>query len=211
MVSSLLPLHKLWVILTLRGQCCFCAGGSAISSTSLSITSDDCWWSLEVLGGPRTTTADLIFLADVFCLASCFHTESFARCSAQVALFFFAYFLHPYCRQTGSSEDSIRDAGQVCVELSTVSCAPNKYPKVRLRHLTFAFLAIWGELSYPSFEIHHKFTTNPPQVHHNFSTFSPHLESPQLVVLFVVFYPVAKFTTSCSLRRFSGKGPWCIG
>ena len=44
-------------------------------------------------------------------------------------------------------------------------------------------------------EIHHKFTTSPPQVHHIFLSFSPHLGPPQLVVLFVVFYPVVKFTT----------------
>ena len=160
MVSSLLPLHKLWVILTLWGRCRFRAGGSGISSTSLSITSNACWWALAVLGGPRTTTVDLILFsgADLFCLASCFRTESFARHSAQLDLFLFAFFLHPFCRQTGSSEDSIREAGQVCVELSTVSCdSPNNHPKVGLCHLhcpTFALsdICIVGHLgeSYPS-------------------------------------------------------------
>ena len=61
---------------------------------------------------------------------------------------------------------------------------------------------------YELVEIHHKETTTsksgeiyietatkPPQNRHKFSTTSPHLESPQPVVFFVVFYTVAKFTT----------------
>ena len=57
-----------------------------------------------MLGGPRTTTVDLIFfsVADLFCLTSCFRAESSARHSAQFTLFLLAFFLHPLQWQIGS-------------------------------------------------------------------------------------------------------------